>query len=145
MSFSLLFSPMILPQSIYVLKNRNWGAVCRFCSSSKMMFLRLHFCSFPPPKWGRGSSMSQNICAQFVLFVLQTVRICAFILHPLSQKQVLGCWGNIGPPIKLQGRVWCRTFVLNLCYLCLKVPEFVLLSLVLYIRQKFGGAGNSLK
>jgi len=36
------------------------------------------------PKWGMSLDTGSQICASFVLFVLQTLRIFAFILHPLS-------------------------------------------------------------
>ncbi len=83
------------------------------------------------------------VCEKFMLnlcFRLPEYVFSSFTRHP---KNKFGAEEMLSP-IEFQVLELCQKFVLNLCYLCLKVP--VLLFLVLYIKQKFGGgAGTCLK
>jgi len=57
--------------------------------------------------------------------------LCAYIelMHTYACISLyVGLWGYISPvlPQTVGGQAWVEKFVLNLCYLCFKVPEFVL-------------------
>jgi len=86
-----------------------------------------------PPNWSEGRTWA----VKFALFVLQGSRIHAS--SHSSSLSVLEGWENDTSQIDLRCRKWCRKFVLNLCFLCFQVPEFVLLSFTCYSRNKFGG------
>ncbi len=57
----------------------------------------------------------------------------------LSDEEI----GSISPAPQsaVEGQAWVENFVLNLCYLCFKVPEFVLLSTLRDKLISFWGVG----
>jgi len=70
-------------------------------------------------------------CHKFVLFVLWGSWICALILEPLFQKEILTTRGNISPKSSDGIGSGAKNFC-SICVFCFEVSVFVLSSLSLY-------------
>ena len=92
-----------------------------------------------PRKWGASAEkFVLNLC--YLWFEVPGVVLLPTLCNKLiSIKR--GGWKNIciSPQTELRGRKWCQEYVLNLCFLCFKVSEFVFHPFTRYSENKFGG------